>query len=225
MLKNEELWTKIDGTEWKNEDGTGGEYQVSTFGRVRKIEYQKFPRDPQGYLHIEIHGKPCAIHRLVAEAFLPNPEKKQIVNHRDGNTSNNTLTNLEWTTPQENTAHWRWGIAREDFEVERIEDESMFPSKSAVIAFYKKKYNIGATAVTRAFRQQGENVYFSEQTIFANHKAIEERKRKTPFNAIRIKYLPTGKEYSSITEAFKDLGFKSQQEMYKKLGKDAFEQL
>lgn len=45
------------------------------------------------------------VHRLLCEAYLPNPTKRTQVNHIDGNKLNNTLTNLEWVTPQENARH------------------------------------------------------------------------------------------------------------------------
>jgi hypothetical protein len=61
-----------------------------------------------GYLRIGVYvgdnkHKHAYIHRLIAQSFIPNPENKIEVNHIDGNTKNNDISNLEWVTARENT--------------------------------------------------------------------------------------------------------------------------
>lgn len=74
-------------------------YKYSGF--PRKLKYNRYGP----YLMVNIKGKLRTIHRIVAEAFIPNPENKPHVNHKDGNKHNNKAYNLEWVTRSENQLH------------------------------------------------------------------------------------------------------------------------
>ena len=83
---------------------------VSSLGRVISLKNcsgMKFVGHikPTGYTAISVGKKEYFVHRLVALAFLPNPENKKEENHIDGNRSNNSVENLEWCTRSENAKH------------------------------------------------------------------------------------------------------------------------
>ena len=86
-------------------------YLISTLGNVKTVngKPKKIVYDNKGYGRVELwknnKGRKFRIHRLVAEAFIPNPLGKEQVNHIDGNKKNNCVSNLEWVTPKENIRH------------------------------------------------------------------------------------------------------------------------
>ncbi len=65
----------------------------------------KYSLRKDGYIAVQHEGKQVLLHRLLAEKYIPNPENKPCVNHKDGNKQNNSLDNLEWVTYSENRKH------------------------------------------------------------------------------------------------------------------------
>lgn len=87
-------------------------YCITRDGKVYSLKSSRFLKsfsDAQGYQYIECYENGVryrfAVHRLVAKAFIDNLENKAEVNHKDGNKSNNHVSNLEWMTPSENCVH------------------------------------------------------------------------------------------------------------------------
>lgn len=90
-------------------DVCGGRLRVYENGAVLRmingVECVPTISDTEGYASVRLPDQNHLIHRLVAEAFIPNPENKPQVNHKDGNKRNNCVDNLEWVTARENALH------------------------------------------------------------------------------------------------------------------------
>ena len=116
---------------WKDVAGYEGKYQVSNFGNVRSINRtitnisvlgntkkcklsgknlkprtSKSPGLKTGYYRVSLCGKNYCIHKLVAEAFIPNTKNKPQVDHIDCDVSNNCVKNLRWVTQKENNNNY-----------------------------------------------------------------------------------------------------------------------
>lgn len=101
---------------WKDIKGYEGLYQISNLGRVKSLRKQKGfyireevilkNRIDRGYLKVTLSKdnklKYISVHRLIAEAFIPNPENKSFIDHINGNRADNRIENLRWVTQKEN---------------------------------------------------------------------------------------------------------------------------
>ncbi len=99
----------VSQEEWRPAPGWEAHYQVSSHGRLRKLDGSllKTWLNDQGYVlgRLSNPRELVRVHRLVAGAFVANPAGKTVVNHLDSNRANNQATNLEWCTQAENLKH------------------------------------------------------------------------------------------------------------------------
>lgn len=149
MDTEKEIWKKIEGYEI---------YEINNFGKIRNIIKNNILSNIEegGYLRVTLAGldkkrKSFLVHRLVAQAFIPNPENKPTVNHKDKDRKNNYVENLEWCTMKEQSEHKKadgkkygtdkgirkraiWRCDPTDFkQIERYESYSCFVSLNLII--------------------------------------------------------------------------------------------
>ena len=139
---------------WKDVVGYEGYYQVSNLGRIYSIPrnhtkggFRKLHLDKDGYARVDLYnknhkGKLFGVHRLVALAFIPNPQNLPMINHKDENPNNNCVDNLEWCDCKYNnnygTRNIKLGLAQKGKYVPKGKDN--WCSKS--VNQYDKKGNL-----------------------------------------------------------------------------------
>jgi hypothetical protein len=99
----------MDPETWRDVEGYNGRYQVSDLGRVKNTKtgrVLKPGKKPKGYLFVVLcvggRGKTRTVHRLVAQAFIPNPRGLTDVDHANNVRTDNSVTNLRWASKSEN---------------------------------------------------------------------------------------------------------------------------
>ena len=110
FIDGAECVKSLDGEEWRDLPELEGEYQVSNLGRVKRIKgvekLRKITIQKNGYAYVSLSfdntTKTVKVSRLVAKAFIPNPNNYEEVDHINADKTNNTVSNLEWVTPEEN---------------------------------------------------------------------------------------------------------------------------
>ena len=150
---------------WKDVAGYEGIYQISSLGRLKNIRRHRMMNpsiNGSGYVVASLSkdGK-CSmvrVHRLVAKAFLPQKHSDlRLVNHKDGNKTNNVVHNLEWVTPKINSVHaLETGLINNDVVVQLGAD-------GIILGFYhsareaSKKTGIDSSAISKVIKHSPDH--------------------------------------------------------------------
>lgn len=159
----------------KNIKGYDGDYKVNEFGEVfsfKKGRPKKLkPRyTHDGYIWYSLSknnkAKTLRANRLVAETFIPNPLNKETVNHKDGDKFNNHVSNLEWSTKNEQMEHaYKMGLKKPvdgtsngnsvltEHEVKEIRAAYKSHSKEYGMKALAKKYNVSEPTIMKCVRR------------------------------------------------------------------------
>ena len=150
----------LEGEIWKTIPYGNGDYEVSTCGRVKSFKHHEVKiMKPSlhncGYLCVELFengkAKKCKIHRLVAEAFIPNPENKPMVDHIFNNKFDNYFENLRWVTASENNYYAYETGASKSGEASYQSKLSNLQAQWCRSVYIPGDKNFGAAALGRKF--------------------------------------------------------------------------
>ena len=188
---------------WKTIQNYGGLYQVSNTGKVRDLKNHIKPvyKNNKGYecLSLYYNGKTYhpTVHRLVAKAFIPNPNNYDQVNHKDCNKENNSVENLEWCNQRYN-----YDEGMKTFQYSKNEEHYFAKLKNSDIPIIYELYKLGFTRATVA-----KIFNVRPSSLEAIEKGISYRELGYNFKAIKLtkyKDLPNIKLPSYIRDYFSD---------------------
>lgn len=169
-----EKWKIIPGTDNNYMASEGGQIKSLLSGRILRGSFQSC-----GYRRVKIiiagKGRDRYIHRLVAEVFLPNPQRLPEVNHIDMDKANNSVDNLEWVSHKDNHKKFAGNIDRSAINsTKNLTSEQIEKIKSMV-----------GSGVS--FKKIAEVIGCSYQTVWFQLKGKQRRKEKTILSALNIK--------------------------------------
>lgn len=162
---------------WKDIRGYEGYYQVSDEGKIRRLlsgGRTKELRNKDGLYYTVSLSKHCdkrsyAVHRLVAEMFIPKPVWDCEVNHKDGNRHNNRVENLEWVSQRENLQHAKEVLGLFPFgkkprpcrslDIKTGEPIKEYPSISVAARELASDVTVGRVAITRCCTGKQRSAY------------------------------------------------------------------
>ena len=206
---------------WKDVEGYGGKYQVSNEGRV-KANYRTHSKilkqylDEYGYFQLALckNSKHTwfRVHRLVANAFLPNPDNLPFVNHKDENRSNNVVTNLEWCTPKYNVNYGNKQLKTAITYYNKYLKDSDEMNKKSTRYFSNKQEKSVAKAVNGKKVANSGATTFSKGDVRTDDFLIEAKTKTSPSESMTIhkewivkndeEAFAMGKQYSAVAIDF-----------------------
>lgn len=189
--------------EWKSVVGYEGLYEVSSLGRVRSLDRYdsnnhflkgrilRLCADTKGYLIVGLWSnnkkKMYKVHRMVAQAFIPNPDNLPIINHKDENPINNNVDNLEWCDSEYNN---NYGTARERARNTRLRNgtwsglskeeymKKWRQENKEKICDWKKEYNYKNRDKINEWHREYMKKYYREHKDKMNEYQKEYRRKK-----------------------------------------------
>ena len=192
---------ELKNEQWRDIDGYDGAYQVSDLGRVRSLKFGKVRvlrtgNDRKGYLCVGLckdgKQKSYKVHRLVAQAFIPNDdESKTQINHINEVKSDNRVSNIEWCTPQYNINYnklqyrrihpkYKRSKIKEYYQPDLTEQQNLdlFKEKGIECSFYtinRLKKDLGLIGTNRKYvRNKIKHLYDQNLTYQENINLFKE---------------------------------------------------